>query len=175
MVTGLGAIKRVTCVATDQTVRPIPIICSDSGGESSGISRAAGRLRARRKLDVAVHLLIVNHMVNYMTLRLDRTFAALADPTRRAVLARLEEEGDLSVGDLARPLPISLPAVLKHLHVLSDAGLISRSKSGRTVTCRLEAAPMREAMAWLGRYERFWAGRLDSLEAFLDSEEEETS
>jgi DNA-binding transcriptional ArsR family regulator len=114
-------------------------------------------------------------MVNYMASHLDRTFAALADPTRRAVLARLEDEGDLSVGELARPLAISLPAVLKHLGVLSDAGLVSRRKSGRTVTCSLEAAPMREAMAWLERYERFWSGRLDRLEAFLDSEGDATS
>lgn len=118
---------------------------------------------------------MVNDMVNYSAPTLDRTFAALADPTRRAVLARLEEEGDLSVSDLAHPLPMSLPAVMKHLGVLSDAGLITRSKAGRTVTCSLQAAPMAEAMAWLERYQRFWSERLDSLAAFLESEEEEGS
>ncbi|HEX2525810.1 MAG TPA: metalloregulator ArsR/SmtB family transcription factor [Geminicoccus sp.] len=101
---------------------------------------------------------------------LDRTFAALADPTRRALLARLREEDGLSVSELARPFSVSLPAIMKHLDVLSDAGLVTRSKTGRTVTCRLNADPMEEAMAWLTRYERFWTERLDRLAAFLEQD-----
>ena len=101
---------------------------------------------------------------------LDRTFAALADPTRRAMVMRLGEMPDLSVSELARPFPMSLPAVMKHLDVLSDAGLVIRTKTGRTVHCRLAASPMREAMDWLARYERFWTSQLDRLEAFLEQE-----
>ncbi|MDP1961348.1 MAG: metalloregulator ArsR/SmtB family transcription factor, partial [Reyranella sp.] len=73
-------------------------------------------------------------MVNFQSPVLDRTFAALADPTRRALLARLDEQGGVSVSDLARPFPVSLPAIMKHLDVLSDAGLVTRKKVGRTVT-----------------------------------------
>ena len=101
---------------------------------------------------------------------LDRTFAALADPTRRALLARLDEEEGLTVSELARPFPVSLPAIMKHLDVLSDAGLIERTKSGRTVTCQLKAAPMEQAMNWLARYERYWTEQLDRLAAFLEEE-----
>ena len=109
-------------------------------------------------------------MVNYQTAVLDRTFAALADPTRRALLARLDEEEGLTVSELARPFPVSLPAIMKHLDVLSDAGLIERTKSGRTVTCQLKAAPMEQAMNWLARYERYWTEQLDRLAAFLEEE-----
>ncbi|WP_395708843.1 ArsR/SmtB family transcription factor [Reyranella sp.] len=109
-------------------------------------------------------------MVNYQTATLDRTFAALADPTRRALLARLDEEDGLTVSELARPFPVSLPAIMKHLDVLSDAGLIARSKTGRTVTCRLEAAPMEQAMNWLAHYRRYWTEQLDRLAAFLEDE-----
>jgi DNA-binding transcriptional ArsR family regulator len=109
-------------------------------------------------------------MVKYQEAVLDRTFAALSDPTRRALLARLAGEEGLSVSDLARPLPMSLPAVMKHLDVLAGAGLVAREKSGRTVTCRLNAAPMEEAMAWLTRYERFWSQSLDRLAALLEND-----
>src|ERR1700747_3734934 len=98
-------------------------------------------------------------MVNYHE-HLDRTFAALVDPTRRAILARLEREDGASVSELARPFAIKLPAVMKHLDVLADAGLITRSKLGRTVTVRLSPDPMREAMDWPRRYERFRLARL---------------
>ena len=106
-------------------------------------------------------------MVNYQE-RLDRTFAALVDPTRRAILAQLERRDSASVSELAEPFAIKLPAVMKHLDVLDAAGLIARSKSGRTVTVRLRAQPMREAMDWLRRYERFWSGRLDRLGAYAE-------
>src|SRR5713226_4725821 len=109
-------------------------------------------------------------MVKYKAPALDRTFAALADPTRRALLARLGDQTSLSVSELARPFAMSLPAIMKHLDVLSDAGLITRTKTGRTVACRLTAAPMEEATRWLNRYQRFWSERLDRLAAFLEEE-----
>jgi DNA-binding transcriptional ArsR family regulator len=110
-------------------------------------------------------------MVNYRTAALDRVFAALADPTRRALIARLGQTDGLSVSELARPFPVSLPAIMKHLDVLSDAGLITRRKQGRTVHCRLTAATMKSAMDWLNRYERFWSDRLSRLGAFLEEDE----
>ncbi len=108
-------------------------------------------------------------MVKYQSPDLDRTFAALADPTRRALLAQLEAES-LSVTALAKPLPMSLPAVMKHLDVLAAAGLIARRKTGRTVRCSLTARPMEDAVAWLERYRRFWSGQLDRLAAFLEED-----
>lgn len=103
--------------------------------------------------------------------RLDRVFSALTDPTRRAILARLERKSSASVSELAEPFDIKLPAVMKHLDVLSDAGLITRAKSGRTVTVRLRPQPMREAMEWLRRYERFWSASLDKLAAYAEARE----
>ena len=96
----------------------------------------------------------LRYMVNYNA-QLDRTFAALVDPTRRAILARLEREDGASVSELAKPFAIKLPAVMKHLDVLVEAGLITRSKLGRTVTVRLSPQPIRAALDWLRRYERF--------------------
>jgi DNA-binding transcriptional ArsR family regulator len=112
-------------------------------------------------------------MVNYQT-RLDRTFAALVDPTRRAILAQLERKECASVSELAEPFAIKLPTVMKHLDVLDEAGLVTRSKSGRTVTVRLRPQPMREAMEWLRRYERFWSASLDRLTAYAERKEAET-
>jgi len=105
--------------------------------------------------------------------RLDRTFSALVDPTRRAILARLERSDSASISELAQPFAIGLPAVMKHLDVLGNAGLVTRSKSGRTVTVRLRPQPMREAMDWLRRYERFWSSRLDRLAAYVEAKEAE--
>jgi DNA-binding transcriptional ArsR family regulator len=110
-------------------------------------------------------------MVKFPESPLDRTFAALVDPTRRAILARLEQEGSVSIGELARPFAIKLPAVMKHLGVLGAAGLITRSKKGRTVAVSLAPEPMKEAMDWLRRYERFWSARLDRLAAYAEAEE----
>ena len=107
-------------------------------------------------------------MVKLQEAPLDRVFAALADPTRRALLERLDAEEALSVSDLARPLTMSLPAVMKHLDVLEGAGLIARRKTGRTVACRLTAAPLEDATRWLGRYERFWSEGLDRLAALVE-------
>jgi DNA-binding transcriptional ArsR family regulator len=108
-------------------------------------------------------------MVKFDEAILDRTFAALSDPTRRALLARLSER-ELSVSELAEPFAMSLPAVMKHLDVLSGAGLITRSKTGRTVACRLSAGPMEEAMQWLARYQHFWSASFDRLAALVEEE-----
>ncbi len=113
---------------------------------------------------------ILSYMVNYQA-KLDRTFAALVDPTRRAILARLEREDAATVSELARPFAIKLPAVMKHLDVLDQAGLIRRAKSGRTVTVRLRPEPMRAAADWLRRYERFWSTSLDQLAAYAEAKE----
>ena len=101
---------------------------------------------------------------------LDRTFAALSDPTRRAIVTRLADEPDIQVGEIARVFPMSLPAVIKHLDVLTDAGLVTRTRRGRAVTCRLAPEPMDEAMAWMSRNLRFWTARLDALGNLLDDE-----
>src|SRR5271168_999689 len=110
-------------------------------------------------------------MVKFSDPALDCTFGALSDPTRRALVMRLANEPDLSVSELATPFDVSLPAIMKHLGVLSDAGLVRREKTGRVVACRLDAEPMREAFEWLNRYEKFWSERLDRLAAFLEEEE----
>jgi DNA-binding transcriptional ArsR family regulator len=115
---------------------------------------------------------ILSYMVNYKE-RLDRTFSALVDPKRRAILARLERKGSATVSELAEPFEIGLPSVMKHLDVLADAGLITRRKLGRTVTVWLRFQPMREAMAWLNRYERFWSGGLARLAAHAERKEAE--
>lgn len=109
-------------------------------------------------------------MVKYQASDMDRTFSALAHPTRRDILQRLMERPGMSVSDLARPAALKLPGLMKHLDVLSDAGLITRTKTGRTVSVELSVAPMREAMAWLGRYERFWTASIDRLVAFVEED-----
>jgi DNA-binding transcriptional ArsR family regulator len=101
---------------------------------------------------------------------LDRTFAALSDPTRRALVARLSGKQRLSVSELAQPFSMSLPAVMKHLDVLTDAGLLTRRKHGRTVSCQLVATPMEDAMNWLSIYLRFWSAQIDRLAAFVEKE-----
>jgi DNA-binding transcriptional ArsR family regulator len=111
-------------------------------------------------------------MVKYQASGLDRTFAALGDPTRRDILLRLKEEPGLSVSELARPLTRKLPGIMKHLDVLADAGLITRTKAGRTVSVHLAHEPMREAMEWLNRYERFWTHSLDRLAALVEEDGE---
>jgi DNA-binding transcriptional ArsR family regulator len=105
---------------------------------------------------------------------LDHTFAALADPTRRAMLARLAE-GETSVTELARPFEISLPAVSKHLRVLERAGLVARRKQGRVHRCRLVAGPMQDAAAWMGHYRSFWEERFEALDRYLAGTPKEDS
>ncbi|MEE9186566.1 MAG: metalloregulator ArsR/SmtB family transcription factor [Bacteroidota bacterium] len=106
-------------------------------------------------------------MVNNTSSSLDTTFSALADPTRRAILARLAR-GETSVTKLARPFDMSLPAVSKHLGVLEHAGLIRREKKGRIHRCRFIAGPMKDAALWIERYRRFWEGRLEALAEYLE-------
>jgi DNA-binding transcriptional ArsR family regulator len=98
--------------------------------------------------------------------RLSITLSALADPTRRAILARLAR-GETSVGELARPFDMTLPAISKHLKVLERAGLIARGREAQRRPCRLEAAPLREVSQWVADYRQFWEHRLDRLEAYL--------
>jgi|ERR1700731_1888870 DNA-binding transcriptional ArsR family regulator len=98
--------------------------------------------------------------------RLSTTFAALSDPTRRAILARLAA-GQTTVTDLAAPFEMSLPAISKHLKVLEGAGLIARSRDAQWRPCRLEAGPLKDAAAFLERYRRFWEQSLDRLEEYL--------
>src|SRR6187549_3759719 len=100
-----------------------------------------------------------------MTDPLSTTFGALADPTRRAILARLAR-GEATVTELAQPFQVSLPAISKHLRVLEAAGLLARQKQGRIHRCRLVAAPLHDAAQWLLFHERLWEGTFDSLAAF---------
>ena len=101
--------------------------------------------------------------------RLSTIFAALADPTRRAILARLAD-GDATVSELAEPFAISLPAISRHLKVLEHAGLITRSRSAQWRSSSLQAEPLREATAWMERYRRHWDGALDRLAQHLTDE-----
>ena len=95
------------------------------------------------------------------------TLAALADPTRRAILARLAQ-GEATVNQLAEPFDISLPAISRHLKVLENAGLISRGRDAQWRPCRLRAAPLRSVDDWLGHYRRFWEGSFDQMDAYLE-------
>jgi DNA-binding transcriptional ArsR family regulator len=115
---------------------------------------------------------IFNHMVKYYPDSLDATFAALADPTRRAILARLAL-GEASVTELAEPFSISLPAISKHLRVLERAGLLAREKDGRIYRCHLVAEPLKGAAEWIARYQRFWQEQFDNLAEYLNETMEE--
>jgi DNA-binding transcriptional ArsR family regulator len=105
-------------------------------------------------------------MVKYSAHALDKIFAALSDPTRRAILTRLAQ-GDASVSELAAPFAMSLPAISKHLRVLEQAGLVERTKDGRVHRLRLVAQPLREAAAWIARYQQFWERQLAALADYL--------
>ena len=98
--------------------------------------------------------------------RLSATFAALADPTRRAILARLVS-GEVTVNELAEPFDMTLPAVSKHLKVLENAGLIARGRDAQRRPCRLEPQPLKDAVDWLERYRKLWEDRLDGLGVYL--------
>ena len=110
-------------------------------------------------------------MVKYKDDALTAVFAALADPTRRGILESLCG-GDLAVSELAAPHEMSLPGFMKHLRVLEDAGLVTRAKEGRVVSCALAARPMKTASTWMSRYEKFWTEKLDSLARYLYQQEE---
>jgi DNA-binding transcriptional ArsR family regulator len=112
-------------------------------------------------------------MVEHSPALLNATFAALADPTRRAILTRLAGE-ESNVTELAEPFDMSLQAVSKHLKVLERAGLVRRTRAGRVHHCRIEAGPLREAAAWIERYRRFWEDRLGALADYLAEEEGQT-
>jgi DNA-binding transcriptional ArsR family regulator len=114
-------------------------------------------------------------MVNYPSQPLDPVFAALADPTRRAILVRLLH-GEATVTEVAEPFQTSLPAISRHIRKLEEAGLITRRKDGRTHHLGLAASPLKNAAQWLEQYQRFWESQLDSLEQFLREEgDEQTS
>jgi DNA-binding transcriptional ArsR family regulator len=106
-------------------------------------------------------------MVKYSSKTLDRTFAALADPTRRRILAHLAR-GDQCVTHLARPHAMSLPAISKHLRVLEKAGLLRRRRYGRVHEMKLEAKPLKQAAQWVEEYRKFWEGSLDRLAEYLE-------
>jgi DNA-binding transcriptional ArsR family regulator len=112
-------------------------------------------------------------MVKYSAQTLNRTFAALADPTRRRILAHLAR-GDRCVTHLARPHAMSLPAVSKHLRVLEKAGLLRRRRYGRVHEMQLDAKPLREAAQWVEEYRKFWDGSLDRLAAYLEKAAKQT-
>jgi DNA-binding transcriptional ArsR family regulator len=105
-------------------------------------------------------------MVKCSSRLLSRTFAALADPTRRGILEHLAS-GDRCVTDLARPHSMSLPAVSKHLRILENAGLVSRRRRGRVHSLKLQTAPMQQAQAWIEEYRKFWEGSFDRLDEYL--------
>ena len=107
-------------------------------------------------------------MVKYNTGLLDATFGALADPTRRAILARLAR-GQAMVTELAEPFSMSLPAISKHLRVLESAGLLQREIDGRVHRCRLAAEPMKNAAAWITQYRAFWESQFNALEKYLEA------
>ena len=117
-------------------------------------------------LRTSVPVIIFNHMVKCSTRLLDRTFGALADPTRRRILEHLAG-GDRCVTDLARPHRMSLPAVSKHLRVLERAGLVRRHRDGRVHRLRLDAGPMQQAQAWIEEYRKFWEASFDRLDEYL--------
>lgn len=108
-------------------------------------------------------------MVEYQTQQLDHVFQALADPTRRGMLAQLAN-GPCSVGELAEPYAMSLAAASKHIKMLERAGLIDRQVQGRIHVCRLDARPLHDGMEWMRHYQRFWNERLDHLQALLEAD-----
>jgi len=112
-------------------------------------------------------ILIVNHMVNHQIDSLSNAFQALADPTRRAILARLAQ-GDAPVGELARPFAMSAPAISKHLKVLERAGLIRRDIKGRVHRCHLQDEPLREAQDWIEQHRRIWEHQFGRLARYLE-------
>jgi len=110
---------------------------------------------------------LYNALIMYSSERLNTIFAALADPTRRAILARLAS-GEAPVTELAEPFAMTQPAISRHLKVLERAGLISRGRDAQRRPCRLEAKPLADATGWLEGYRRFWEGRFQGLDALLD-------
>src|SRR4051794_21995839 len=129
--------------------------------------RIAGRKERGRPVRAAmVAVTILSQMVRRSGAPLGSPFSALADPTRRAIVERLTR-GTASVGELAEPFDMSLPAVSKHLSVLEGAGLVVRTREGRVRTCELVEEPLHDALRWIATYGSFWEGQTDSLERLL--------
>jgi DNA-binding transcriptional ArsR family regulator len=123
-----------------------------------------GRPACRTGLDEKGWNFIVKHVLNY---KLNKAFTALSDPTRRAMVERLAQ-GPASVSELARPLPMSLPAVMLHLKVLEDCGLVTSQKAGRVRTCRIEPQMLTQAEQWISQRRQMWQRSLGRLDAYLD-------
>jgi DNA-binding transcriptional ArsR family regulator len=148
---------RGDCSATDRIANSFP---------------ADGARRVRTRVASLVHrrrFTILRYMAKSYEDPLSRTFGALTDPTRRAILSYVHAHPDCSVSELAGELPLKLPGVTKHLDVLTRARLIERRKSGRVVSVRLRTPPLRRAGAWLAQYDAFWIGSLDKLQRRLES------
>jgi DNA-binding transcriptional ArsR family regulator len=134
------------------------------------VPRNPAKNKLNRSVDNLMHACIFNHMVEEHA-HLDAVFHAVSDPTRRAMLGLLAER-ELTIGELAAPFSMSFAGASKHVRVLENAGLVTRTIRGRTHVCRLQAARLAEAEAWLKRYARFWNAKLDSLESLLRAEDE---
>ena len=113
-------------------------------------------------------------MVKYRPSSVDAAFSALADPIRRGIVERLAR-GEAAVGELAAPFAVSAPAISRHLRVLEHAGLLTRTKRGRVHHCRLNPRPMADAAEWIADCRRFWEGQFDSLEKFLNEQDNPTA
>jgi DNA-binding transcriptional ArsR family regulator len=137
------------------------------GARCAALARLSS-LSPKNVLTILADRLILNRMVNYASAPLDATFGALADATRRAILARLAR-GEATVSGLAEPFRVSLPAISKHLRVLESAGLLEREIDGRIHRCRLAAAPMKSAAAWIEQYRAFWESQFDALAKYLET------
>lgn len=117
-------------------------------------------------VDYCIYLLILNYMVDFEKINLDLVFAALGDPNRRAILAKLKE-GEAKISDLPISKTMSLTGVTKHIKVLEKAGLVSHEKRGRERYCKLEAEVLQEASSWIDGYREFWGDKLDHLDHYL--------
>jgi DNA-binding transcriptional ArsR family regulator len=140
------------------------------GGQLAPELTEPSQKKLNRWVDNPPRALMLNHMVEQFA-HLDAVFHALADPTRRAMLGQLAER-ELTIGELATPFSMSFAGASKHVRVLENAGLVTRTIRGRTHLCRLQAARLAEADAWLRRYQRFWNEKLDRLESLLRAEDE---
>jgi DNA-binding transcriptional ArsR family regulator len=136
-------------------------------GDGLSGSERANLVAKKLCLHGVIISLTLNQMVKYSSETLNRTFAALADPTRRRILAHLAR-GDKRVTHLARPHAMSLPAVSKHLRVLEKAGLLRRRRYGRVHEMQLDAKPLKQAAQWVEEYRKFWEGSLDRLAEYLE-------
>jgi DNA-binding transcriptional ArsR family regulator len=157
------------------TVPPLTTLTADKVVPNTIWPRPSPHALATSAIHHSLHFILADPILNQMVNLpgdLDSTFAALSDPTRRAILAKLSE-GEQNVSTLAAPLPMSLVAVGKHLAVLEKAGLVRSRKAGRTRICALTPAPLGRAADWIDGYRNFWSTRLDALASYLVNKEEE--